>query len=202
MKRYCRGHGERFPRKDPGVFDLLGSSLSCDATDITLPNEYLCVWFAELLKHPQQHPTQVHSEHESASQKVTFQDSPNTDIFSNTPPLSPNIFSRTPGVSWDDPGPPSIKKVLHRSGFGTIKDLSGLTQNGEGGIRTHEGVTPTRFRVVRDQPDSATSPHALRRPRILKAAEPGTSSMLQKPTALGCGRLKPQPGSCDQLPGF
>ena len=28
--------------------------------------------------------------------------------------------------------------------------------NGEGGIRTHEGVTPTRFRVVRDQPDSAT----------------------------------------------
>ena len=33
--------------------------------------------------------------------------------------------------------------------------------NGEGGIRTHEGVTPTRFRVVRNQPDSATSPHAI-----------------------------------------
>ena len=73
---------------------------------------------------------------------------------------------------------------------------------GEGGIRTHEGVTPTRFRVVRDQPDSATSPHALRRFRSLKADEPGTCSMLQKPTALGCGRLKPQPGSGDQLPGF
>ena len=76
------------------------------------------------------------------------------------------------------------------------------SKNGEGGIRTHEGVTPTRFRVVRDQPDSATSPHALRRARSLKADEPGTCSMLQKPTALGCGRLKPQPGSGDQLPGF
>ena len=80
--------------------------------------------------------------------------------------------------------------------------LSVVTRNGEGGIRTHEGVTPTRFRVVRDQPDSATSPHALRRTRSLKADEPGTCSMLQKPTALGCGRLKPQPGSGDQLPGF
>ena len=39
--------------------------------------------------------------------------------------------------------------------------------NGEGGIRTHEGVTPTRFRVVRIQPDSATSPHAIRRWTIL-----------------------------------
>ena len=35
--------------------------------------------------------------------------------------------------------------------------------NGEGGIRTHEGVTPTRFRVVRNQPDSATSPIAQQR---------------------------------------
>ena len=26
---------ERFPRKDPGVFDLLGSSLSCDETGLT-----------------------------------------------------------------------------------------------------------------------------------------------------------------------
>ena len=80
--------------------------------------------------------------------------------------------------------------------------LSVVTKNGEGGIRTHEGVTPTRFRVVRDQPDSATSPHAFRRPQSLKADEPGTCSMLQKPTALGCGRLKPQPGSGDLLPGF
>ena len=31
---------------------------------------------------------------------------------------------------------------------------SAINKNGEGGIRTHEGVTPTRFRVVRDQPDS------------------------------------------------
>ena len=60
---------------------------------------------------------------------------------------------------------------------------SAINKNGEGGIRTHEGVTPTRFRVVRDQPDSATSPHALRRSHTLKADEPGTCSMLQKPTA-------------------
>ena len=132
---------------------------------------------------------------------------PPTHIFStNTPPLSPNIspntFSGNPGVSWDKPGPPSSQKVPNRNWFGTFRDLTGLIQNGEGGIRTHEGVTPTRFRVVRDQPDSATSPHALRRPRSLKADEPGTCSMLQKPTALGCGRLKPQPGSGDHLPGF
>ena len=57
-------------------------------------------------------------------------------------------------------------------------------KNGEGGIRTHEGVTPTRFRVVRDQPDSATSPHALGRFRSLKADDPGTHSMLQKPSTL------------------
>ena len=117
------------------------------------------------------------SEHEPASQRVTFQDSPN---------ISPNTFSGNPGVSWDEPGPPSIKKVPHRSAFGTIEDLSGLTQNGEGGIRTHEGVTPTRFRVVRDQPDSATSPHALGRTGTLKADEPRASPMLKKPSALRC----------------
>ena len=49
--------------------------------------------------------------------------------------------------------------------------------NGEGGIRTHEGVTPTRFRVVRNQPDSATSPHV-----------PRTCNNLR-------GRLSPGPGS-------
>ena len=92
IKRYCRGHGERFPRKDPGLFDLLGSSLSCDATDIALLNEHLCLWFAELLKHPQQHPTQVHSEHESASQRVTFQDSPNTEIFLQHTLCPPTLF--------------------------------------------------------------------------------------------------------------
>ena len=31
------GCDERFPRKDPGVFDLLGSSLSCDETGLTAP---------------------------------------------------------------------------------------------------------------------------------------------------------------------
>ena len=41
----CR---ERFPRKDPGVFDLLGSSLSCDTTGLTLPYKHLCLRDAEL----------------------------------------------------------------------------------------------------------------------------------------------------------
>ena len=76
------------------------------------------------------------SEHEPASQRVTFQDSPNTDIFPQHTPYIPqhfpNTFSGNPGVLWDKPGPPSIKKVPHRSGFGTIRDLSGLIQNGEG----------------------------------------------------------------------
>ena len=73
---------------------------------------------------------------------------------------------------------------------------------GEGGIRTHEGVTPTRFRVVRDQPDSATSPHALRRCHSLKADEPGTCSMLHKPTALRYGRLEAQPCAGNHLTWF
>ena len=96
--------------------------------------------------------------------------------------------------------PPKPTAAQSISGDETTENDS--LKNGEGGIRTHEGVTPTRFRVVRDQPDSATSPHALRRNSSLKADEPVTFSMLQKPTAQGCGRLKPQPGSGDQLPGF
>ena len=52
----CR---ERFPRKDPGVFDLLGSSLSCDTTGLTPPDKYLCLRFAERLKRQQQRPKQV-----------------------------------------------------------------------------------------------------------------------------------------------
>ncbi len=44
------------------------------------------------------------------------------------------------------------------------------SKNGEGGIRTHEGVTPTRFRVVRDQPDSATSPCACLAPKHFRAS--------------------------------
>ena len=49
----CR---ERFPRKDPGVFDLLGSSLSCDTTGLTPPVEYLCLRFAERFRVRQLHP--------------------------------------------------------------------------------------------------------------------------------------------------
>ena len=70
---------------------------------------------------------------------------------------------------------------------------STLNKNGEGGIRTHEGVTPTRFRVVRDQPDSATSPHALRRSPTLKADDPRTRSMVQKTSTLRFGRFEAQP---------
>ena len=77
----------------------------------------------------------------------------------------------------------------------------GTAWNGEGGIRTHEGVTPTRFRVVRDQPDSATSPHAHRRTGSLEANEPRVSPMLQKPTALSCRRLEAQPCSGENLLG-
>ena len=64
----------------------------------------------------------------------------------------------------------SMRRLLTRHGWssilrshfmgGTELISSNETKNGEGGIRTHEGVTPTRFRVVRDQPDSATSPRA------------------------------------------
>ena len=127
-------------------------------------------------------------------------------LFNNTIPIpnntSHNTISGHPGFTWEQPGPPTTKKVPHRNGFGTIEDLSGLAQNGEGGIRTHEGVTPTRFRVVRDQPDSATSPNALRSIQSLKADEPSTRSTHQKPTALQCVRLEAQPCSGDQLPGF
>ena len=73
--------------------------------------------------------------------------------------------------------------------------------NGEGGIRTHEGITPTRFRVVRDQPDSATSPYALRRIPILDADETRTHSMLQKPSTLGFIRFEAQPYFGENLLG-
>ena len=68
--------------------------------------------------------------------------------------------------------PSSIRKPLYFNGCETLRELIGFSQNGEGGIRTHEGVTPTRFRVVRDQPDSATSPHALERATTVDADEP------------------------------
>ena len=48
-RRDSCGCHERFPRKDPEVFDLLGSSLSCDATCLRPPDEYLRLRFAELL---------------------------------------------------------------------------------------------------------------------------------------------------------
>ena len=60
MRRDCRGCREHFPRKDPGVFDLLGSSLSCDTTGLTPPNKHLCLRVSERLKHQQQqHPKRV-----------------------------------------------------------------------------------------------------------------------------------------------
>ena len=62
MRRDCCGCGERYPRKDLGVFDLLGSSLSCDTTGLTPPTEYLCLRFTERLKNQQQRPKQVASE--------------------------------------------------------------------------------------------------------------------------------------------
>ena len=52
MRADCRGCRERFPRKDPGVFDLLGSSLSCDTTGLTPPNKHLCLRVAEPLGRP------------------------------------------------------------------------------------------------------------------------------------------------------
>ena len=56
-----RGCRKRFLRKDPGVSDLLGSSLSCDTTGLVLPNKHLCLWVAEPLNPPQQHPKRVSS---------------------------------------------------------------------------------------------------------------------------------------------
>ena len=52
MRRDCRGCRERFQRKDPGVFDPLGSSLSCDTTGLTPPNKHLCLRVAEPLGRP------------------------------------------------------------------------------------------------------------------------------------------------------
>ena len=48
MRGDCCGCGERFPRNNPGVFDLLGSSLSCDATGLTPLNKHLCLRDTEL----------------------------------------------------------------------------------------------------------------------------------------------------------
>ena len=48
MRWDCCGRGERFPRKDPGVFDLLGSLLSCDETGLGPPNKHLCLRDTEL----------------------------------------------------------------------------------------------------------------------------------------------------------
>ena len=60
MRRDCRGCRERFPRKDPGVFDLLGSSLSCDATGLTPPNKHLCLRDTELCIPRTQTPRSSH----------------------------------------------------------------------------------------------------------------------------------------------
>ena len=59
MRRDCCGRCERFPRKDPGVLDLLGSSLSCDENVIAPFNKHLYLRFAEHFRHQQKHPKQV-----------------------------------------------------------------------------------------------------------------------------------------------
>ena len=59
MREDRRGCRERFPRKDPGVFDLLGSSLSCDTTGLTPPNKHLCLRVAEPLGRPVLTPEEV-----------------------------------------------------------------------------------------------------------------------------------------------
>ena len=110
--------------------------------------------------------------HEGVSQKSN-----------NTPPIANNTTAEQLGFSRDEPGPPNTKKVPHHNGFGTFRVRTGLTQNGEGGIRTHEGVTPTRFRVVRNQPDSATSPHTIWRLRTL-VGDPQAASMGHQPATL------------------
>ena len=89
-------------------------------------------------------------------------------------------------------------KPIDMNGF---IDLQRSTMNGEGGIRTHEGVTPTRFRVVRDQPDSATSPHALRRTIILKADETRAFLTLLKPASMLWRGLEAKPCSGEKLLG-
>ena len=63
----------------------------------------------------------------------------------------------THGKSWI----PRRNMTIHKQGVSNKRGPDHPLQsfkNGEGGIRTLEGVTPTRFRVVRDQPGSATSP--------------------------------------------
>ena len=58
-RRDCCGRCERFPRKDPGVLDLLGSSLSCDGNVLAPFNKHLYLRFAEHFRHQQKHPKQV-----------------------------------------------------------------------------------------------------------------------------------------------
>ena len=61
IRQDCCGCCERFQRKDPGVFDLLGSSLSCDTTGLTPPNKHLCLRVAERFRVRRSHPIEVAS---------------------------------------------------------------------------------------------------------------------------------------------
>ena len=132
---------------------------------------------------------------------------PQHGYFSPTHPLCPPTF------------PPTLFRELLVS-HGTIQDHQALKKSftavGLGRSKTFQdllrtervGFEPTRVLPLHDFESCAINrtlpplhtPSGV--PRSLKADEPGTCSMLQKPTALGCGRLKPQPGSGDQLPGF
>ena len=59
MRRDCCGRCERFPRKDPGVLDLLGSSLSCDESFLASLDKHVYLQVAEYFRHQQKHPKQV-----------------------------------------------------------------------------------------------------------------------------------------------
>ena len=102
---------------------------------------------------------------------------PTTPFLSNnTRSISNNTSHNTilghPGFSLDYPGPQSTKKVPHRNGFGTIEDLSGLTQNGEGVCRFHALThlsEPTRTYFPKSSANTPphTPPQDCGRPRTL-----------------------------------
>ena len=96
----------------------------------------------------------------------------------------PHIYerARTSTTLW-------IKQRVCRSCLRTLANFGELLRT-ERVDSNPRGCYPHTISSRGDQPDSATSPHALRRSTILKADEPGTCSMLHKPTALGCRAIR------------
>ena len=66
------GASSVFPKKDPGVLDLLGSSLSCDATGLTSPYGCLRLRLAERFRVNRLHPIAIWSSSPTCSAKTTF----------------------------------------------------------------------------------------------------------------------------------